>query len=337
MTEQEIIARYFFRELSSNYIAQSIGDDAAIVNIPPGQQLVMSMDTLNANVHFPYSSTSLSIEGKSAWHTSAFDIGYKAVAVNLSDLAAMGAQPIWVTLSLSLPELDTAWLEQFSQGLYSLLDKHQVSLIGGDLNHGPLSITIQAEGLVPSGKALLRSGAQAGDLVYVSGELGTAAYVLQQLKASDADKIDESHLCKLLPALTQPQPQISLGLALQGIASSCLDLSDGLLHDIQRIMKASQVGMTLDVQTLPVAQIIRKMVSLKEMARLALVGGDDYQLCFTIPATKKAELITIGKKLQVSLTEIGLVTESQQLELRHNPLENKTSLNGFEHFHKNNC
>ena len=317
-TEKEIIMRHFYKRPRQAGVCQSIGDDAAILTLPPDCQLIATMDTLNAGIHFPL-------------QTDPFSIGYKAAAVNLSDLAAMGATPLWITLSLSLPALDEEWLAQFSQGLFAVLDQFQVDLIGGDLNKGPLSITVQAEGAVPTGTALLRSGAKVNDVLYVSGELGTAAVglrvVQQQLSLPD------TLAASVLLALNQPMPQITLGKALRGIATSAIDLSDGLACDLTQICTASGVGAQIDLAKLPLNAALQQALSTAPLLQLALAGGDDYQLCFTAPQEHAQQIAEISRELSVKITPIGLITlQSEITVLNSAGVIEPLLMQGFEHF-----
>jgi thiamine-monophosphate kinase len=307
MTERDIIETYFVRP---NNAELSIGDDAAILHIPEGYDLVITMDTLNEGVHF-------------LKDTNPFDIGYKTAAVNLSDLAAMGSTPQWVTLSLSLPTLDTEWLSAFSKGLWTVLDRYHVSLVGGDLNRGPLSATLQAHGIIPRGKALLRSGAKPNDLIVVSEQLGTAALALQALQKKIT--LDESILHDILPALHRPTPRVELGIALRDIATSAIDLSDGLARDLNNICEKSSVGAKINLDALPMHSALKDY-------RLALSGGDDYELCFTISLEKKDLLISLSKQLDIPLTIIGVITEDSHVHYYKDSKEVKLNIAGFEHF-----
>ena len=319
MQEREIIERFFnLSQTADDAILTSIGDDAAVISVSSDQQLVVSVDTLIENIHFPKG-------------TSAFDIGYKAVAVNLSDLAAMGALPKWMTLALSLPTFDEQWLQQFSDGMFTLLNKHQVSLIGGDISRGPLSMTLQAHGLVAEGAAILRSTAKPDDIIYVSGELGSATLALHVLQQKV--ELDKSDLANILPALNRPVPQVALGLALRGIATAMLDLSDGLINDVPKILAASHCGADIDLQKLPVNNILSDMMGGQASSQYAFIGGDDYQLCFTVPPEKRCIIEALRKKLKVRLTEIGKINNKDELILLNSALsyaELKT--NSFQHF-----
>lgn len=317
MNEIELIKKYFIRQNSQcSDVIWGIGDDAAILRVPPNQDLVVTMDTLNTGVHFPED-------------TSAFDLGYKAAMVNLSDLAAMGAQPAWATLSISLPEINETWLAEFSRGLFTVLDRYQVSLVGGDTNRGPLSVTLQLQGFVPRDKALLRSGARVGDSIYVSGELGTAALALQALQGKI--NLSKTELVEILPTLNRPEAQVELGLALRDLASSCIDISDGLSKDLKHILDSSGIGAIVDLAQLPINPLLTKHLSLLDLYRLAVSGGDDYQLCFTIPGSRSGELEQHLKGFPI--TYIGKIIAGSELSFRNAVGEMvELATTGFQHF-----
>ncbi len=299
MTEFEIIRHYFASEkYAPNDVDLGIGDDAALVRVPSDQQLVVTTDTLIAGLHFPLS-------------TSAFDIGYKSLAVNLSDLAAMGARPAWFTLALSLPNDDKEWLEQFSQGLFNLARSYNLALIGGDLTRGSLAITIQALGLRPISHALLRSQAKVGDLIYVTGHLGDAGLALRQLAQSTLP------VEIILNKLNRPEPRIAHGQALLAIAHAAIDISDGLAADLRHILNASQVGAKINVDQLPLSPTLQNSVSHEDAITLALTAGDDYELCFTLPANAQSEFEKYISHLSPACTCIGEITAETGLYLHY--------------------
>ncbi len=288
-----------------------IGDDAAVLEIPAGQHLVAATDTLNAGVHFPVD-------------TSAFEIAHKCLAVNLSDLAAMGATPRWALLSLSLPQADAAWIKSFAAGFKSLAQVHGVSLVGGDTTSGPLSVSLTALGYIEPGKQLTRSGAKPGDLIVVSGSLGGAARVLDLLEASKS--ATEQHL------LDHPQPRVSLGQVLKGHANACIDVSDGLLADLGHILKASCCGARVEVEDLPYDDFL---AGLEDELRwnYQLSGGDDYELLFTLPPEHRELLATWSQQLDISLTVIGEIeTDGGTRCLRKDGTVFEPRSAGFEHF-----
>lgn len=270
LSEFDLIDRYFKNALSDGVeVRCGIGDDAAIVSVPQGMELAVSMDTLVEGVHFSETTTPT-------------DIGHKALAVNLSDMAAMGAEPRWITLSLTLPQDDpSAWLEGFMSGFSALAGKYSLALIGGDLSHGPLSITIQIHGWLPVGAAIYRSGARPGDNIYVSGTLGDAGLALGVLDRRFP--IDRKYHAEIFRRLHRPSPRVELGMALRGLATSAIDISDGLQADLGHILDASRAGARLDPGLLPLSEALRQL-PLEQAWEIALTAGDDYELCFALPA-----------------------------------------------------
>lgn len=310
--EFDIIEKFFKQQpvLRSDVIL-GIGDDAAIAQISPSQNLIMTTDTLVESVHF-------------LKNTAAFDIGFKALAVNLSDLAAMGATPTWITLALTLPEVNENWLKEFCRGLFELAQRYNVQLIGGDLTRGPLTITIQAHGLTPQQQAIRRDGAQADDLIYVTHTLGDAALGL--LYAKQQISIGATFADFILKRLHRPEPRISLGEKLRGIATAAVDISDGLISDLGHILKKSSVGARVNVDKLPLSPALRESVSYEQALELALSGGDDYELCFTIPKKKSA-------MLDFDCTCIGMITAEKKLDLQAaNEKPYPAKINGYQHF-----
>ncbi len=281
-------------------IVLGIGDDCAIINPPHNQQLVISIDTLSSGVHFPEQSPPRSI-------------AHKALAVNLSDLAAMGAEPAWFTLALSLPEPDNSWLEQFSYALFKLAQEHNISLVGGDTSRARLSITIQIAGYVPPGKALQRSTAQVGDIIAVTGALGAASIGLDIALGHNQmayQCLSQRQQETALLALNYPSPKIKEGLLLRDYAHSALDLSDGLCSDLGHIISASGVGAELYLEQLPLAESLQCLTPPQAWER-ALSGGDDYQLCFTLNPEKWQQLKTIKPGFKA----IGVITDRCDLRL----------------------
>jgi thiamine-monophosphate kinase len=287
MNEFALINHFFKKENLKN-TRLGIGDDCAVIDISKNNHLVSSTDTLIEGVHFDKSYLPE-------------DIGYRALAVNLSDIAAMGATPKWFSLALTLPKVDEVFLKKFSQGLFKLANLYHLDLIGGDTTKGPLSITITIMGELPKNQGLFRSGAQVGDDIYVSNTLGNAAFALQ--KGKDAKKF--------LKFLYQPQPQIKLGQALLNIANSCIDISDGLQADLTHILKASNVGANIDVNLLPIEDLVKKQNNIC----LALAGGDDYELCWTANTQQKQNINNIAKTLGIKITNIGKITDKKQLDI----------------------
>lgn len=330
-TEFELIEQFFTAHTKQRRdVLLGIGDDCALLQAPTGQLLAVSTDTLIAGVHFPI-------------NTAPYDIGYKALAVNLSDLAAMGAEPAWITLALTMPQVDIAWLTAFRQGFFELIDRYGLQLIGGDTTRGPLSISVQVHGFVPENKALRRSGAQVGDRIYVSGTLGDAGLALQLLMkdaAVGATGGRPSRKTQTVAAsdgisrrLHHPEPRINLGLALRGIATSAIDISDGLAADLGHILKASKVGASVLVEDLPLSSELKERLTQEQAWQLALSGGDDYELCFTVPAERESKLITALKSLDCAYTCIGRIEVEPGLRLQHrNGTAFPLSVDGYRHF-----
>jgi thiamine-monophosphate kinase len=313
MSEFDIIQRYFTRPTPSAVLG--VGDDAALLHIAEGKELAVSTDMLVSGTHFLPDA-------------DPFMLGHKTLAVNLSDMAAMGAVPRWATLAISLPKADEEWLQRFSAGFFALADNNGVELVGGDTTRGALNLCVTIIGEVPRGKALRRDGAKPGDDIWVSGKLGRAAlglaYLQGKLKLHDQVRDD------CLAALHQPQPRIGLGLALRGIANSAIDISDGLLADLGHILERSQVGAELEVELLP---IVDEDVE-KNMARhSALSGGDDYELCFTAPAAERDRLAALAGQLKLPLNCIGHIRAQQGCTVHSGDgSEMKIGKGGYDHF-----
>jgi thiamine-monophosphate kinase len=299
MSEFDLIHRYFTRAPSSAVLG--VGDDAALLRVTSGMELAVSTDMLVSGTHFLPDA-------------DPFLLGHKALAVNLSDMAAMGAVPRWALLSLSLPEADEAWLQKFSTGFFALADQHGVELVGGDTTRGPLNLCVTIMGEVPQGTALRRSGAQAGDDIWVSGRLGDAALALAHLQGkvhlSDQDFVAGA------PALHQPTPRIALGLALRGVAHSAIDVSDGLLADLGHILECSNAGAEIRFDALPVSSLLRPYLAQAIGRHCALAGGDDYELCFTAPAARRSVVESISGKLNLPLSCIGTIVAGSGCTVR---------------------
>ena len=322
LSEFSLIDKFFAARKSLRPdVAVGIGDDAAVVDVPPGEQLVVAADTLVAAVHFPEA-------------TAPADIGHKALAVNLSDLAAMGARPAWATLALTLPAADEAWLAAFARGFFALAERTGVELIGGDTTRGPLTVSVQIMGLVPQGRALLRSGARPGDRIFVSGTLGDAGLALRLLErgGADASARDES----LAARLDRPEPRVELGAALRGLATAAIDLSDGLLADLGHILERSGVGATLWVDRLPRSAAFCARVEnagAPGWYELPLSAGDDYELCFTVAAERAEAVRALSEELALPLTWIGEIESAPGLRCRHQDGRDfAPPSSGYEHF-----
>ncbi|HJU06858.1 MAG TPA: thiamine-phosphate kinase [Rhodanobacteraceae bacterium] len=315
----EIIRQRIAR--SRGDVVLGIDDDAALLQPPPDRQLVACTDTLVAGVHFPHD-------------TVPEDIGWKSLAVNLSDLAAMGAQPAWTMLALTLPEADERFVERFADGFAELARRHDVALIGGDTTQGPLSITVSAFGFVPEGQALLRSGARVGDAVFVTGTLGDAAGALEMLRdrgPGTGDRVNS--VLNLLPRLHSPEPRIAAGLALRGIANACIDVSDGLLADLGHICRASNVGAEIEANALPISQSLHQAFAPELCRDFALAGGDDYELCFTASEENAQRVAEAFSQLDCGVARIGrIVAEPGVRVLDENGAAVETPRRGWQHF-----
>ena len=312
MHEFNLIQKYFTWENPPTDVAISVGDDAAVLDIPSGKQLVTSIDTLISGVHFPED-------------TPPSSIGHKALAVNLSDLAAMGATPKWFTLALTIPEIDEDWLSGFSKGLKSLAQQYNCFLIGGDTTRGPLSISVQVMGLVDKGGSLLRSGARVGDKIYVTGTLGDAAAALQNIQNNLKLSQQDSEFCQ--QRLNNPTPRLVESNVIKSFASSCIDISDGLLQDLSHVLKASQTGAALNLSELPLSSALKGLGD-NLASGLALTGGDDYELLFTIPESEESQFLDA---MNSSITCIGVVTKENQI-ITDEAGKHLTS-SGYNHFH----
>ncbi|KAA1050983.1 thiamine-phosphate kinase [Pseudocitrobacter sp. 73] len=290
--EFSLIARYFDRVRSARFdVETGIGDDCALLNIPEKQTLAISTDTLVSGIHF-------------LPDIDPADLAYKALAVNVSDLAAMGADPAWLTLALTLPSVDERWLEAFSDSLFQQLDYYDMQLIGGDTTKGPLSMTLGIHGYVPVGRALKRSGAKPGDWIYVTGTPGDSAagLAILQNRLTVSDETDNTYLVK---RHLRPTPRILQGQALRDLASSAIDLSDGLVSDLGHILKASECGARIDLDALPYSEAMQCHVDGEQAMRWALSGGEDYELCFTVPELNRGALDVALGHLGVPFTCIG--------------------------------
>lgn len=312
LSEFELITRYFQSHKNRSDVILGIGDDCALLEPPLNQHLAVTTDTLAEGIHF-------------LPHTPAQTLGHKSLAISLSDLAAMGAEPAWALLSLSMPNSDEAWLSAFCRGFFQLLDHHNLQLVGGNTTRGPLSITTCLTGFIPFGKALRRSGAKPGDFIYVTGCLGDPALALRCLQKKI--NLPQNKIDKIKPCLETPIPRIAEGLALRNIATSAIDISDGLAADLEHILEESKVGATIDVQNLPLSKILRDLP--QEIAfELALNGGDDYELCFTVSPTQVDAL----EKTNMDYHQIGVIEEKCGLRLKLNDETFNFIQKGYQHF-----
>lgn len=311
LNEFNLIQKYFFRHNTRSDVIIGSGDDCAIMKIPNGFEMAMSIDSLVSGVHFDETF-------------SPENIGYKSLAVNLSDLAAVGAEPAWVMLALTLPEVNEQWLTGFQKGFFAHFENYPITLIGGDLTKGPLSITVQVTGLLPKSSAILRSGAHVGDHIYVTHEVGDAVLALEYLR--NKKSLSPEKAKKVLERLYRPTPRISTGMHLRNIATSAIDISDGLYGDLQHILEASHVGAKVFVDQIPISNILAEQDE-KFRRETALHSGDAYELCFTAP--KNAAF----PKLPCKITCIGEITKKSGIEILDND-HNPVSISGssFMHF-----
>lgn len=346
LSEFELISRYFSHAgiaFPQSEVIEGIGDDCALLELAPGYQLALSMDTLNKGVHFPADA-------------DPYLLGQRCLLVNLSDLAAMGAEPLAFTLALSLPAVHESWLDGFSRGLSRVAKSNKCSLIGGDTTQGPLAITIQVHGRVPIGQATRRIGAKPGDLVYVTGTLGDAAAALRWMQcspifvsagidgvdgtngANGKDAVAKTTATFLQKAFYTPQSRIKAGLLLRGLVSSGLDLSDGLASDLQHLLSAGSspavsLGAVIDVASLPLSQVFRRHVRTNDQLSLALAGGDDYELCVTVPAINETVASAALKEAGIRFTRIGVIDSTPGIRLKHRDgTLADLAVHGYQHF-----
>jgi len=315
MSEFNLIREYFTRNAENADLG--VGDDAALFRVSPHHQLAVSVDMSVAGTHF-YADA------------APYDIGWKSMAVNISDMAAMGATPKWATLAIALPDINKNWLADFSRGLFACADAFGVHLIGGDTTRGALNVSIQIMGEVPTGKALLRSGAKLDDDIWVSGYLGSAALGLAQLQGKIELPPDVRQTC--LTALNHPMPRVALGLALQHIAHSCIDVSDGLLADLGHILQASSLGANIDLNIIPCQPFLKSQLDNPLIRQSILAGGDDYELIFTAPVSQRAAIKLLSEQLSLPLTIIGNTTANADLAVYYQGQPIEISQKGFDHF-----
>lgn len=306
----------WFRDIGSRRDTRvGVGDDGAVLAPPAGHDLVAVVDTLVEGVHFPAGSPARSV-------------GHRALAVNLSDIAAMGATPAWALLSLTLPKPDEGWLEEFAAGFSALARAHDVQLVGGDTTSGPLAVSVQVLGVVPRGAALLRSGGQAGDLVYVTGSPGDAAcgLALLQGRLRIPANADTAALDALRDRFLFPAPRCAAGAQLRGIASACIDISDGLAGDLAKLAFASHCGARVDVRQLPLSEALLAVAERVAAEHFALTGGDDYELCFTVPPSRAPALEGLP------CTPVGRLVEGHGVAVYRGDNVIEFSHSGFDHF-----
>lgn len=319
MGEFEVIQRYFAnsgRHRSDTLLG--VGDDGAVLQLRDGYDLVVTTDTMVAGTHFfP------DVDPRA--------LGHKLVAVNISDLAAMGAEPAWLSLAMTLPKVDDEWIKAFAAAFSETADYYNCQLVGGDTTRGPLTLSVVAKGQVPHGKMLSRSGAKVGDYVYVTGTLGDAALGLRLCQGQV--EVSKKHSAHILQRFHYPTARVALGQALRTTASSAMDLSDGLYSDIQHLLRRSQVGVSLDIDKLPLSQALRDSCDHTTAIALALSGGEDYELLFTVPENKRGTLDVLLSPYGVPVTCIGRITGVVgKLELKAGDQPFAYEHHGFEHF-----
>lgn len=321
LLEQELIQKYFSRhQLRCETVDVSIGDDAAVVSPPENSKLVVTTDTLNVDVHF-YPDCKPQY------------IGHKSLAVSLSDIAAMGAKPLWATLSLSLSNVNHNWLNNFSDGIYALADMHGLKIIGGDLVKGPLSITFQVIGCIHNNQKLLRNACQIGDLIYVTGHLGDAALGLKLINDDTKLDISSSERDYFMQRLQKPLPRLDVSTHIVEYAHAAIDISDGFLIDLERILTMSNKAAQIDLEKIPVSNAMKDKINHSNDIKNLLVGGEDYELIFTIDPKDKAKLEKYFKNENIIVTEVGKIVEGKGVSLfSNNKLIELPQTAGFDHF-----
>jgi thiamine-monophosphate kinase len=318
-TPEFALINHYFKQLTTTRQDEilGIGDDGALLQVPDDMLLVVSVDTLVAGVHF-------------FEDVSAEALGYKSLAVNLSDMAAMGAEPAWATLALTLPRLDERWIAGFCRGFAELANRYNVSLVGGDTTRGPLSVTVQIHGLALKNQVMRRAGAQVGDDIYVTGTLGDAALGLRLLQSVETLTVGQR---SMVERLERPQPRVEAGLALRHLAHSAIDLSDGLLADLGHILASSGVGAIIKLGLLPLSSEFSSTVGEDIDWSQVVSAGDDYELCLTLPAVYREEVAKIARQLSLPITRIGRIVADNELccfDMQGNPWQPPQQ--GFDHF-----
>ncbi len=317
LSEFDLIRQYLSPTAARADVVLGVGDDCALLATPAGYALAVSIDTLVEGVHFLQGADSESL-------------GHKALAVSLSDLAAMGAQPAWATLALTLPDGDPRWLEAFSRGFARLASAHGVELVGGDLTRGPRAVSVQAHGFVKPEQAMRRGGAAPGELIYLTGSLGDAGLALLGLKGG---YVAPEGLSPVRQRLERPRPRVDEGLALCPLATAAIDISDGLAADLGHILEASGVGARVDVEAIPLSPSVSAYVRDTGDWKLPLSAGDDYELCITVPPARRAEVERLGDGFDCGLTRIGIVDAQPGLRWRMGDGRRmELDAGGFDHF-----
>jgi thiamine-monophosphate kinase len=319
--EFDLIRRYFSRMgAGRDDVVLGVGDDAALLCVPADAELAAAVDTIVAGRHFPHGSDARSI-------------GHRALAVNLSDLAAMGATPAWATLALTMPSAESEWLERFSGGFADLANDYGVALVGGDTTAGPLTISVQIMGHVARGTALRRSGGQAGDLLAVTGTLGDAGAGLALATAPGAIE-DSPAAQELVRRFEYPAPRVEFGIAARGIATAAMDLSDGLAGDLPKLASASGLAAHIDIERLPLSNAMRAVASPQQARNWALCAGDDYELLVAVPSRHYAALAALAARLNLRLTTIGELRRGNAVTWALNGVESAPPVPGYDHFRR---
>lgn len=319
ISEFSLIEKYFSRAPSGRKnVTVGIGDDCALTDVPDGQQLAITVDTLVKGIHFLPSALPE-------------DLACKAIAVNLSDLAAMGAEPAWMTLALTIPDTDEDWLAIFNQSLFKYADFYGIQLIGGDTTRGPLTITIQAMGFVPPKAAPLRSGATAGDVIFITGTIGDAGLGLSII-TGEHQPANEGSARYLVQRYNRPTPRVALGLAIRNIASSAIDLSDGLAGDLSHILDASEVGAVIELDSLPLSEALISECDFDKAIQYALSSGDDYELCFTVPEDDIEQLEKALNSTGCVYQKVGRITGGSGITYTRDGNKVNLQMSGYSHF-----
>jgi thiamine-monophosphate kinase len=317
MTEFDLIKRYFRRSAGASHVILGVGDDCALLQPPEGQQLAVSIDTMVSGVHFPADA-------------SPDLVGERALRVALSDLGAMGAKPLWFTLALTLPKPDEPWIKGFSDGLMNAAGLYSCALVGGDTTRGPLTISVQVHGSVAPGRALRRSGAKADDVIFVTGDLGDGAAALAAI--NNEFEVGKAAHAYLMDRFYRPRPHIRTGELIAGVASAAIDVSDGFLADLGHICEASRVGALIEVERLPLSEVVRSRATSSQQEAWALAGGDDYQLCFTVPKKHVGLVKTwIDNKL-INATPVGKITKGSEVRCFKDRRAYAPEAIGYQHF-----
>jgi thiamine-monophosphate kinase len=319
--EFELIRRFFMRPGTTprgGGVILGIGDDAALLDVPAHAELAAAVDTIVEGRHFPLGSDPCSI-------------GHRALAVNLSDLAAMGATPAWATLALTLPRADSDWLRRFADGLLDLADAHGVALVGGDTTRGPLTVSVQVLGHVPRGTAMRRSGARAGDLLAVTGTLGDAGAGLALIDGSFTSE-DPTLAAQLVRRFEYPAPRVEFGMAARGLASAAMDLSDGMVGDLPKLASACGLAAHVDVERLPLSSALRAVAAPQQARDWALAAGDDYELLVAVPPHRYADLMSAAGRLDLTLSTIGELRSGNGVFWSLHGREFTPTVRGYDHF-----